>query len=108
MIIVFIGGIGSGKTLSVVKELVDRQHKEDAYINFDTKKIRGVKRIELDWIIKTEKEERQNAKPLITKKVNWQFWNELKKKDKTFSIYLDEVHNILHSRMRDLRKHVEE
>ena len=94
-----MGGIGSGKTISVIKELVERSAYSQAYVNFKTKKIPGCHRIKMDMIITKETEEGSRGKLTTTKKVNWQFWNELKKKNQRFSIYLDEVHNILNSRM---------
>lgn len=97
MIIIFVGGIGSGKTLSIIKELVERSKYSRAFVNFSTRNIPNTERIRLDWIVgKTQVEK---GKKLVEKKtVNWEFWNALKNEKKRFSIYLDEVHNILDSR----------
>ncbi len=96
MIICYIGGIGSGKTLSIVKEIVDR--KNYPITNFDLKKIK-FHRLSFDDLITTDEilEEGQK-KPKIIKKVNWAFWEGIRKKHKYFSVYLDEAHNIINAR----------
>lgn len=99
MIIIYCGGIGSGKTISAVKEAYERSDYNEAYTNFSTKKIPNCKRIQLDWIIREDQAETKTGKITTKKVVNWDFWNDIKKRGKRFSIYLDEAHNILHSRM---------
>ena len=102
----FVGGIGSGKSVSIIKEIVDRSKFSRSFVNFSTKGIRKCERIKMDWIIKEEiKGETKTGKPLKEKKVNYEFWNEQKKKGR-FSIYLDEVHNIMHSRLAMTRQNV--
>lgn len=88
MIICLIGGIGEGKTLSVIREII--KNSQPCYTNFDVK-IPDCYRLKLsDIIIKSDK--------LKDWGVNWQFWEDARKKNRNFSIYLDEIHNIIHAR----------
>jgi len=87
MIIILLGGIGSGKSLSAVKEIIDTN--QYALTNFNLMGIKNFHRIKFADIIKKEK------KGL---KVNWEFWEDVRRKHKNYSIYLDEIHNIIHSR----------
>ncbi len=87
MIIIILGGIGSGKTLSAVKEIVD--NKQFALTNFKLKNVENYHRLKIsDILVKDEKKYR----------VNWDFWEDIRKKHKNYSIFLDEIHNIIHSR----------
>jgi hypothetical protein len=91
LIITVLGGIGSGKTLSVVKELADS--KNFAFTNFNLKSSlkKKYRRIHVDDVI-IRGEKRKDDR------INWEFWDDMKKEHKNFSIYLDEVHNLIHSR----------
>ena len=82
-----IGGIGSGKSLSVVRRVVE---SGDNYplTNFRLKKIK-YHRLKLSDIIKTK--DGKSA-------VNWDFWEKVRTTHKAYSIYLDEAHNIIGSR----------
>lgn len=92
MIIILLGGIGSGKSLSVVKEIVDK--KQYALTNFNLKNISNFHRIKVsDILVRIE-----NDKGKVDFKVNWDFWEKIRKKNKNYSIYLDEIHNIIHAR----------
>ena len=88
MIIVLLGGIGSGKTLSAVKEIVD--NKQFVLTNFKLKNVKNYHRIKIsDIVLKDDKGKYT---------VNWAFWEDMRKKHKSYSIYLDEIHNVIHSR----------
>ncbi len=90
MIIIILGGIGSGKTLTAVKNIVDTRNF--AFTNFRLKNLRGkYKRIEYSDVINKDE---QNKKAVV----NWGFWSDVKKNYKDYSIFLDEIHNIAHSR----------
>lgn len=94
MIKLIIGGIGSGKTLSAVKEIAHRPNK--VYISFPVK-LKNTIRLKTDHIITTEilgYNQKGEAKKQL--KVNWDYWN--KHKSDGFDIMIDEVHNLLHSR----------
>ena len=95
MIIIIVGGIGSGKSLSVVKELIERSDKSLAYVNFTTKGIKNVVRLTMDMILNYEVDKKGKRSPTS---INFDYWANLRKENKSFSIYLDEVHNIIHSR----------
>lgn len=92
MIIVILGGIGSGKSLSAVKEIVD--NKQFCLTNFKLKNVKDYHRIKVsDIIIKEDVEGKKDRY-----RVNWDYWENIKSKHKSYSIFLDEIHNIIHSR----------
>jgi len=95
MIIIIVGGIGSGKSLTMVKELVSNSKETHAFTNFSTKKIKNVERIRMDMILNYEMDKKGQQRPVS---INYDYWKTLRKENKRFSIYLDEVHNILNSR----------
>lgn len=89
MIVIYTGGIGQGKTLSVVKDIIDR--KNPSYTNFDLNKIKNITRLKVDHLFKEDPE--NNKK----KTLNYDYWRQRIKKG-GFDIYLDEFHNIMNSR----------
>lgn len=89
MIILILGGIGSGKTLSIIKQIIDT--KQYALTNFKLKGIDNYSRIKVSDIIKDDREKK-------TKSVNWEYWDSMRKNHDSYSIYLDEIHNLIHSR----------
>lgn len=91
MIIIYLGGIGSGKSLSIIKEIIDSG--SFAYANFELKNIENFHRLKISDIISTQTDGKKEIK-----KVNWGFWESERIKHKNFSIFLDEIHNIIHSR----------
>lgn len=96
MIKVIIGGVGSGKSVSVIKEILKRQKK--AYVNFSTV-IKNTERLKVDMIITEEVTGyKKNGEPILKKVVNWDFWSKLIDNGEEFDIYIDEAHNIMHSR----------
>lgn len=93
MIFILTGGIGSGKTLSAIKNI--HEHPEQtAFINF-TCKLKNTHRLRYSDIVMTQIVKDGNKDKKI-QSVNWDFWK--KQQHKPFSIYLDEVHNIISSR----------
>lgn len=86
MIISIIGGIGSGKTLSAVKEIIDYQNFP--ITNFRLKTI-NYHRLKYPDIIETKDKK-------LT--VNWKFWESIRKNHNFYSIFLDEAHNIINAR----------
>lgn len=89
MIITIIGGIGSGKSLSCVKHIVDS--KNFPITNFKLKNIK-YHRLMYENIIQELKEDRK-----IKYKVNWDFWEKFQNKN-NYSIYLDEAHSLISAR----------
>ena len=93
MIIIITGGIGQGKTLSIVKEIIDRQN--NTFTNFKLYNAECT-RLKYSHLFK-EKEGKM--------KLNFSFWNEQTKKG-NFDIYLDEFHNVMSSRRSMSKKNV--
>ena len=89
MIIIFLGGVGSGKTLSAVREI--RRRNQFALTNFKLKNIKEYHRLKYENIIIPAEKKSDYS-------VNWKFWEKVRKSHKYFSIYLDEIHNIMDAR----------
>lgn len=96
MIICIIGGIGSGKSLTAVKEIISS--KQYALTNFNLKNYKNYHRIRFSDVIKKEKSDNERQKDKLVPVVNWEFWEDIRKNNKNFSIYIDEIHNLIHSR----------
>lgn len=96
MIITILGGIGSGKTLSVVKEIKDKN--QFPLVNFRLDNIKYHRLKFLDILLQDEKNKYCG--------VNWDFWDIIRKKHRNYSIYLDEIHNIVSSRQSMSRRNV--
>jgi hypothetical protein len=90
MILCFLGGIGSGKTVSLIKEIIKRD--DFVFTNFDIIGYKKYHRLMFKDIFR-EFEDKKGKKSYD---VNWNFWKNQKIKD--FSICLDEVHNLVGSR----------
>jgi len=100
-IIVFVGGIGTNKTLSMNREIVNRQQK--CLTNFKLYNYKDYKRLMVKDLVKVTAS-RKNKK--LKYKVNFEFWNNLIKKQKCFDIYIDELHNIANSRTGSHRMNI--
>lgn len=96
MIIAYIGGIGSGKSISAVREIVQNPNSYPI-TNFKLKKIKYHRLKYSDIIREIEKKGLDNKTRKI-KQINWGFWERIRKDNELFSIYLDEAHNIINSR----------
>lgn len=88
MIIVVTGGIGQGKTLSVVKDLIERNNK--AFTNFDLFNT-PFTRLKRDHLMIEDPEDKRKMK------LNFDFWKEQTKLG-SYDIYLDEFHNVMNAR----------
>ena len=93
MIIAIIGGIGSGKTLTAIHNIVDK--KGFCYTNFNLKGYSDYHRLKFEDIVRYDTDEKGNKHP---SGVNWNFWNKARKAHRSFNIYLDEVQNVVNSR----------
>ena len=91
MIRLILGGVGSGKSLSAVRLIVKRH--EPVFANFNIYGKINFTRLKMEHIIATQKIEKKEFN-----QVNWPFWNEMRKKHGNFSLYIDEIHNIMHAR----------
>ena len=87
MIIVITGGIGEGKTLTAVKDLIERKNK--AFTNFNVNTPH--QRLEKDHIYTADPEDKRRMK------LNFKFWN-TQTKAGSFDIFLDEFHNVMNAR----------
>lgn len=88
MIIIITGGIGSGKTLSLVKEIIDRNQK--TFTNFKLYNTEYYRLKEQNILMKDPDDKKKL-------KVNFDFWKS-QKKESGFDIYLDEFHNLMNAR----------
>ncbi len=96
MIVAFVGNVGGGKTVSAVKRIVESKYM--SFVNFDTK-AHNVVRLKKEHIVKeTVIGHTKVGKEIIKREVNWKFWNDALKKYKEYHLFLDEIHNIAHSR----------
>jgi hypothetical protein len=97
MIYFFLGGIGSGKSVSAIREIVEK--KQFVYTNFKLKHFKEYQRLKVCDIIKTDIT-REEGRRIDTKKtmVNWEFWQNATREHKEFSIYLDEIQYLASSR----------
>ena len=92
MIKAIIGGVGSGKSLMAVKEIVDSGVL--TYSNMDIR-VENCIRLKKENIIAQRQEgTKKDGTPIMKPFLNWEFWNE----KKNFDIFIDEIHNIMHSR----------
>lgn len=91
MIIIIVGAVGSGKTVSMVKKIVDEDRF--CFTNFNMREYKNYHRLKVSDIIMDMGDEKK--KKLM---VNWKFWDDQRKRKGGFSVYLDEIHNIADSR----------
>lgn len=92
MIIVLSGGVGSGKSISAVRYAMD---SDNVLANFSLKHHPKFTRLKREHIILENKSVPEGCrKPVVEKKVNWDFWRQHQNSD----VFLDEIHNIMNSR----------
>ena len=89
MIILILGGVGQGKTLSAIKEIIDSN--QYVLTNFKLLNMKNYHRIKVSDIINKAEKTKDYS-------VNWKFWDSIRKEHKSYSIVLDEISNIIHSR----------
>ncbi len=97
MIIIIVGGIGEGKTLTAVHSLIHR--RQNCFTNFDLYKVKH-DRLKYEHLFSIEEE---NGKKKM--KLNFDFWKAQTKKG-GFDVYLDEFHNVMNSRRSMSKKNV--
>ena len=88
MIIGYVGGIGSGKTISMIEQIAKRQPQR-SYTNFKLFNVKAYRQLMLNDII-TEQDKKWS--------VNYDYWSEQIREHESFCIYLDELHSIANSR----------
>ena len=96
MIIIIVGGVGSGKTTSIAKFIQNRPYK--VYTNFELQNYKNYHRLKETDILKEDiTETKKDGTPKKTKlNVNWEYWK--KQSKQPFDIALDEIQNIAGSR----------
>ena len=95
MIIIVVGNIGSGKSLTIIKEIIGRGNF--CHINF---KVYGLPHNRIKWEHLIQQGEKKSDS-----RVNFGFWQQETKKH-PFDIYLDEFHNVMSSRRSISKKNV--
>jgi len=93
---IITGGIGSGKSLSIVKEIITRN--QVCFTNFHVRHKLAI-RLKYEHLFKLD--DKGNIQS-----VNFEFWKKVKEKYGGFDIYLDEFHNVMNSRRSMSKKNV--
>ena len=97
MIRIILGNIGSGKTAMAVRDMA--LSHIPIYSNIITKNIKNNNIITKKDIIKEEIVSfKRTGEPVIKKKLNEKYWHNIKQKNKSLSVYIDEAHTILNPR----------
>jgi len=101
MIRISAGNLGSGKTLSEVREIIKNRYHRNTYTNIEIKGIKNAKLLKSDMIIKKEivnyhkNKKSKELEPVYKYSLNIDFW---KKINEPVNVVLDEAHSILNSR----------
>ena len=96
MIIGILGTVGSGKSISATRFIVENDNFNYTNLNVEAP---NCMRIKKDFIVKEEiTGHTKTGKPVKEHKVNWDYWNKALKKHKNYNIVLDEAHNLINSR----------
>ena len=91
MIRIFLGNLGSGKTLSAVRELALDNSGRKTYTNISVRGIKNAVHIKPEYVIKKEEDEKGKLKLDL----NTEYWNQQKK---PLNLLWDEVHLTANSR----------
>jgi len=106
MIRIVVGGVGSGKTLSAIKDVVDRG--VFTFTNFGLVGVKNYQRLKYSHIIEetaVEFKKDGSAKKMKTD-VNFKFWEEQMKNRKGFDITIDELQSVANSRRSQSKENV--
>ena len=103
MIIIICGGIGSGKSLTCVKEIVDRGFK--TFVNFELC-ADNIERLRTEHLFNIDTETSPKGKITKTLTLNYDFWKKLAVNNEKFDIALDEFHNVMNSRRAMSKRNV--
>jgi len=94
MIKIFLGNVGSGKTVSGVRYIMTKPRGLEIYTNIQMKiKIPEVFRLTPEMMFTTVWDDKKNK--FVPDRVNVDFW---KKHNKAKTVILDEAHNLMNSR----------
>jgi len=95
MIQIILGNIGSGKTATVVRELVKNPTQKTTFSNILTKKIKNNVIINREMIIKKVINEKTKKEEL---KLNSEYWQKIQEKYGAINVIIDEAHTVLNPR----------
>lgn len=99
MISIWLGNVGSGKTASAVRELIMNDSGRLTYSNIITKKISNNRLLSRDMIIKKEVVgQKKNGDLIYDRKLNIEFWEDLKKSGEALNVIIDEAHTLVNPR----------
>lgn len=100
MIEIHLGNIGSGKTASIVREIVLNKDNKHTFSNIIMKGVKNNTSITPEMIIKkiTEEPATPKSKPKEKLILNVDFWKDAVKKYKSINVVLDEAHTIINAR----------
>lgn len=94
-----MGNVGSGKTLSAVRDLYINNDHRMTYSNIETRGIKNNIIINGSMIIKkTMIGQKRNGEPIYEYKLNEDYWKEAVKKYGSINVVLDEIHTLLNAR----------
>jgi hypothetical protein len=98
MIKIYLGNVGSGKTVSAVREIINNSNFV-TYSNIMTKKIKNNIVINKDMIIKKELLfTKKSGEEMFKYSFNKDFWINAISKNPNMNIIIDEAHTVLNSR----------
>ena len=99
MIRIVLGNVGSGKTATMVRELIKNDSGRVTYSNIKTPHIKNNVEITREMLVKTEQiGMRKNGEPIIKYSFNADFWKDAIKKHGAINVVIDEAHTVLSSR----------
>jgi hypothetical protein len=98
MIKIYLGGIGSAKTASCVRDIME--HHDKQYVsNIMTPKLKNNIQMTREMIVRKEDTGIiKNKLPVYKQTVNREYWETLKKKYPSMNVIIDEAHTIMNSR----------
>lgn len=96
MIKAILGNIGSGKSVYATKLV--RESKYHCFVNFNIKSPNATRLRKEHIVLREQVGETARGKPIYEDKVNWDYWNEQLDEHENYHLFLDEIHNLIHSR----------
>jgi hypothetical protein len=97
MIKIYVGNVGSGKTLMAVHDMLE--DSTTTYTNIYTNNIPHVIRLDKSMLIKqTIIGMKRNGEEILKSEFNKEFWLDVKEKHKKINVILDEAHSLLNAR----------
>ena len=95
MIIIYSGGVGSGKTVCAVRDIVNDKTKRHVFANITTIDIPNVTTLTRDMIFLKTFDEKTKKDSFC---LNVEFWKQAREKHTAITVVLDEAHTIINAR----------